>query len=512
MTTAAVNGAEVDSSDLIFNDTVVNDYRISFYQDQWDTLLRYNKEHDETYMPARFTWYSPGGDSVVLDSVGVRYKGNSSYVFAGTSPKKPFKIKFDEYRKDQRFFTHEKLNFSNSVRDPSCMREKLSYAVLLSYMPAPRAAFATLTLGDRLKKALYTQVEQVDKLFLERSFGNDKYNLYKASDHGATLEYRGSTKTDYKAEYDLKTNKTADDWTGLIDLIKLLNNTTDDRFVGTVGKYLALDNCIRYLAFTMVNADFDSYTGSGRNYYLYENRAAGAFNLIPWDLDQSFGMYEYSWNNVAAVDAFAPSNSTQRPLLKRILSNDSLRRVYAGYMQSMIDGPHSVDSIKAMAYRFRLVIDSSVSGDQEKFYSYEQFAASIDTELVIQEGITRTVLPGIVSLTGRRNTNLKQQIENALQVSERPSERWPDCGASLRCDYHSALKQLVVHCSVPVKGSITVEMYTVEGARLLVKEQKPLGTRGSLLRIDTGVLSTGCYTVRLRGGGGAVSHNVVIVM
>jgi spore coat protein CotH len=508
---AAVNGAEIDSSDLIFNDTIVNDYRISFYQDQWDTLLRYNKEHDEVYMPARFTWIAPGGDSVVLDSVGVRYKGNSSYVFAGASPKKPFKIAFDKYRNDQRFFSHETLNFSNSVRDPSCMREKISYAVLQAYMPAPRAAFATLTLGGRLEKSLYTQVEQVDKRFLRRHFDNDKYNLYKASDEGATLEYRGRTKADYNTEYELKTNETADDWKGLVNLIDLLNNTTDDRFVGTVGEYLDLDNCIRYLAFTMVNADFDSYTGSGRNYYLYDNRAAGAFNLIPWDLDQSFGMYGYSWKNVTTVDAFDPSNLEQRPLMKRILSNDSLRRVYAGYMQSMIDGPHSVDSIKAMAYRFRQVVDSSVNGDRETFYSYEQFTANIDTELVIQEGITRTVLPGLVSVTGRRNANLQQQIENALPVIERPSDRSLG-GALLWCDYHAATKQLVVRCRVPATGTIKVAVYTVGGARLFVKEEKHLGTRESHLRITTGALPAGCYTVRLTGGGaGVVSRRVVMV-
>ena len=156
-------GAVSDSSALIFNDRIVNDYRITFYQSQWDTMLLFNKDNDEAYMPARFTWHGPGGDSIVLDSIGVRYKGNSSFVFAGASHKKPFKFYFNKYRKSQLFFNLEKLNFGNIVQDPSCMREKIAYDVLRQYMPAPRAVFATLTVEDSLIKALYTQVEQVDE-------------------------------------------------------------------------------------------------------------------------------------------------------------------------------------------------------------------------------------------------------------------------------------------------------------------------------------------------------------
>ena len=96
MAAGACLGEVKDSSDLIFNDNVVNDFHISFYFPGWLDSLENNKNNDETYIPARFTWYGPDGDSIVLDSVGVRYKGNSSYVFAGNSPKKPFKFYFNK--------------------------------------------------------------------------------------------------------------------------------------------------------------------------------------------------------------------------------------------------------------------------------------------------------------------------------------------------------------------------------------------------------------------------------
>ncbi|MBN1129755.1 MAG: CotH kinase family protein [Chitinispirillaceae bacterium] len=504
--------AASDSSEFIFNDRIVNDYRITFYQSQWDTLLRFNKDNDEVYMPARFTWYGPGGDSIVLDSVGVRYKGNSSYVFAGTSQKKPFKVSFNKYRKSQLFFRLEKLNFNNGVQDPSCMREKIAYDVLRSYMPAPRAVFATLTVEDSLIRALYTQVEQVDEQFLDRHFGNHKYNLYKAADQGATLAYKGVNQSSYESDYELKTNETENDWSGLIDLVDYLNSTPDADFVAVVGKLLDIDNCIRYLAFNMVNANFDSYTGSSRNYYLYDNRKVNTFKLIPWDLNLSFGVYQYSWSNVVTVDAFAPTNLDQRPLAKRVLSNDSLKRVYANYMRSLCAGPLSADSVRALAYRLKPVIDSSVRGDMKKFYTYEQFCNNIDTEVVIQEGINRTILPGLVSFTTRRNTYIQAQIEKFLPAGGPPARRIFGDGTMLQCRYHGASGRLFLRCSVPGGvGPVRVGVYNARGALLRSICEQPENRGICTMQLDMRPYPPGYYAIRVVRGKTVLSRGALLM-
>ena len=38
-------------------------------------------------------------------------------------------------------------------------------------------------------------------------------------------------------------------------------------------------------------SNFDSYTGSGRNFYLYDDLTSGKFKMMPWDLNESFGAY-----------------------------------------------------------------------------------------------------------------------------------------------------------------------------------------------------------------------------
>jgi len=138
-------GQRRDASDTIFNDSRIYRYDLSFYTDQWDSLMQYNKQNEEVYIPARFAWHKDNGDSVVFDTIGVRYKGNSSYQFAGPSPKKPLKFYFNKYFKDQKFFNVEKLNFSNLVHDPSHMREKISYDLCRRLMPVSRSAYSIIT-------------------------------------------------------------------------------------------------------------------------------------------------------------------------------------------------------------------------------------------------------------------------------------------------------------------------------------------------------------------------------
>jgi hypothetical protein len=499
-----------DSSQLIFNDTVVNRYRIKFYVSSWHDSLVNNKSNDEAYIPAKFTWYSPSGDSLILDSIGVRYKGNSSYNVG--SEKKPFKFSFNKYRKKQTFFSVEKLNFSNIIEDPSMMREKLAYDILKKYMPSPRAAFATLTVEDSLTACLYTQVEQIDELFLTRHFSNDNDNLYKAGDQGASLDYLSANKEDYKATYELKTNEKKDDWTGLINLIGKLKNTPDEDFVKIVGSILDLDNCIRYLAFNMVNGNFDSYTGSGRNFYLYDDQVYGKFRWIPWDVNLSFGAYFYSWQSVlTTLDAFNPSNIDQRLLEKRILGIDSLKRVYASYMKKMIEGPLSADSVSVLAHKYAPVIDSYVKADIKKFYTYEQFIRNLDSNVVIQTGTQKTILLGVKWYTAERNKNVLLQIASVMPVVEKVSKNQHK-GAMLYVPGQILDKNINIDYTLESEAlTISITMFNAKGEKVcsLNEGQKAKGSYSTNLNIQS--IPAGYYVLVLDAGNISLSNRLLIV-
>ncbi len=389
-----------DSTTVIFDENYIGTYHLEFYIDDWEDSLVFNYENGEEYMPARFIC----GD-IELDSIGVRYKGNSSYTMSMSSKKKPLKFKFDKY-KDYTFYDEKILNFVNCVKDPSFMRERIGYAIAAKYMPVPRTSYANIYIEGELI-GLYIQVEQVDKKFLSRHFMDNDFNLYKVGDAGAGLLYLGGDKAAYDSLYHLKTNEDQDDWSRFIHMLDVLNNAPDSTFVRDIKQHLNIDRCIQHIALSMVISHFDSYAGSGRNYYFYDDVPGRQFQLIPWDHDQCFGVFGNNWDVIRA-DIIDFPHLDQRPLLRRVLENDSLRQVYIGYIEEMVTGPCSEDSIAAVAQRIRPLIDSSVQADPNKFFSYDDFITNIESGVSLGPAGS---IPGLASFARQRNQEILGQIE-----------------------------------------------------------------------------------------------------
>ncbi len=392
----------LDSSEVVFNPAVVHRIDLEFYTPNWQDLLRYNFETlDKEYAPVRVIF----DQSVVLDSVGVRYKGNSSYVLSRHTPKKPFKLRFDKYKEGQMLFDLLKLNLSNGISDPTFMRETIAYSIARRYLPAPRTGFANLYVNGELI-GFYVLAEQIDTQFLLRHFGDHTFNLYKATNTGATLLYRGADKSDYESELRLRTNRDDGDWGRLIEMLNKLNTTPRRAFLETMSQYLNLENCLRFLAFNMVLSNFDSYTGSGRNFYLYDDRTTGQFYIIPWDPNEAFGVFRNNWN-VITQDIDVTSNIRQRPLIKKLLENDSLKWVYWDYIEQMSAGPAAYDTISAQAEQLRSLIEPYVRDDVNKLYNYQLFTNNIEGEVQLELGRT---IPGLKSFSLARNASIVSQL------------------------------------------------------------------------------------------------------
>jgi spore coat protein CotH len=488
-----IAGAGVDSSGVLFDDAKIHAYELQFYCPGWQDSLTYYYNLDEAYIPARFVCRLGANDSMVLDSVGVRYKGNSSYSYAAKSPKKPFKFSFDEYRSGRTFFGVKKLNFSNGAKDPTMMREKISYDIIRRSIAAPRAAFATISIEGKLI-GLYTQVEQVDKIFLDRAFKDNNGNLYKSSDDGSTLLYRGQNQSSYEGEYQLKTNTSQNDWSAFIAMVDKLNNTADADFVKNAGGCIALDILGSYLAFNMVFSNFDSYTGSGRNFYLYDDPTSKKFILIPWDLNLSFGGYPNGWN-VSTADVITTSNLAQRPLMKRIVGNDSLRQVYLRHIKAMIDGPAMPDSVAAMADRWKSLIDSTAQTDSNKLHAYADFVKNITSDVSVVDGISRVTIPGLSSFCAKRAAALRTQLASYLPViSRRSSEA---AAARLTCSIGKADRIMRLHYTVSGNEiDIRIELFSIQGRLAHLFYEGKRGPGSYELVWDTDALPAGYYLLK----------------
>ncbi len=397
---------ETVPGDGLFEPFTIHKIELHFYVDAWQDSMAYNYEVlDEEYLPCQVTY----NDTMVLDSVGIRYKGNSTYTLSQGTPKKPLTLKFDKFNDAANFFDLDKLNLHNGVCDPTFMRETIAYSIAREYMPAPRTTYADVYVDGELL-GFYTLVEQVDELFLARHFENNGYNLYKAGDDGAPLVYYGDDQSEYEEEYELKTNDDENDWARFVEMISVLNNTDNDEFVSVVGQILDFDSCLKLLAYNMVLSNFDSYTGSARNYYFYDYETNGQFVMMPWDVNEAFGVYSNGWD-VIDQDILAISNLDDRPLNRRLLEQGSLQSIYLDYISEILDGAAHPDSVAALVVQLAPLLESHVLADENKLYTDNMFYRNLEGTVTLSDG--RRV-PGLTSFSQQRYDVLQAQLSSEL--------------------------------------------------------------------------------------------------
>lgn len=116
-------------------------------------------------------------NGVKYDNVGVKYKGNSTY--NANQVKNPFHIELDTY-KEQDYQGYTDIKLSNSAKDPSFLREVLSYSILRQYMDAPLSNFANVYVNGVLK-GLYVSSESVGKKFVNNHLGSKDGAFFKCN-------------------------------------------------------------------------------------------------------------------------------------------------------------------------------------------------------------------------------------------------------------------------------------------------------------------------------------------
>lgn len=470
--------AQVDSTIFLFDDSVVHEYSLTFYDADFEAQLQLNYANDGGYIPAKFS-----DGKITIDSVGVRYKGNSSYSAAGPSPKKPLKIKFNKFVSGQKYYGSKILNFSNGYGDPTLLREKLTYDVLANYMPSPRATFATIKIGSNLI-GLYTQIEQIDEEFLERHFTDFSLNLFKASDAGASLIYEGASAASYAKQLELKTNEAVNNWSGMIGFLDYVNASDSKTFCKTYSNYMNPDNAASFFAFAMAFSDFDSYVGSGRNFYLYQLNSSGYMSFIPWDLNLSFGGYSNGWD-VYKQSAVSTTNMNDRPLFKQLMACEDFQYKYLAYIRDMITKHASTDAIQKAIDKHVKVIESFVEADPNKFFSFADFSTNLKSKLRTASGS----IPGIIEFSTTRNAFLSEQIDGILPEDYNAIKASP-LAASFKASIHNGN---IILSNLALNKGVYVEFFTPNGKRLAVMQKNeavikmPALPKGMILiRIQSG--------------------------
>ena len=365
----------------------IQEIKIVFSQSNWDYMLDTAKAGDESYLMAQTVTIN----GTVFDSVGVKYKGNSTY--KANQTKNPWHIELDTY-KSQDYQGFKDIKLSNVAKDPSFLREVLSYEVARKYMVAPRSNYAVVYVnGSQI--GLYSNSEAISKTFVKLHLSSNtetfiKCNPPAGAGPGTTdypnLVYKGTDSADYYAGYELKSDH---GWNDLIVFTDTLKN-----HVAAIEEFLNVDQTLWMHAFNNGLINLDSYSGGfAQNYYLYrmENRQ---FYPVVWDMNESFGQFSMTGTisltnttSKAQMTHLLHSNDASWPLIQKLLSVPMYKRMYLAHLKTIITENFSSNSganaslFYNRAQALYSLIDNAVSSDPNKLTTYAQFQSNITTDV-----------------------------------------------------------------------------------------------------------------------------------
>lgn len=389
-------------SQSLYDSNTIQTIQIVFAQSNWDALLDAEKQGADGYIMAQTVTIN----GVAFDSVGVKYKGNSSY--NANQTKNPFHIELDTY-KNQDYQGYTDIKLSNVKFDPSFVRETVSYSILRKYMHAPEANYANVYVNGTLI-GLYTNIESISKKFVDKHFASNNNSFFDCSPPAGAgpqstnlpnLSYLGTDSASYYSAYDMKSNA------GWNDLIQLTSTLASN--INSIETVLDVDRAIWMLAFDNVMVNLDSYIGKFKqNYYLYQDDN-GRFNPIIWDLNMSFGVFsDNGTTNLTTTTAKAQmthllhANDAAWPLVQKLLAVPSYKRKYLAHFKTILEENISNGEYLSTAQDFQTLISSAVSADVNKFYTLAQFNSNISTD--VSTGMQNA--PGLSNLMTARNSYL----------------------------------------------------------------------------------------------------------
>ncbi len=351
----------------------VNTIEIVFTEPDWDEILDslYAAGDEERLVGTAII------NNVQYDSVGVRYKGNSSY-----NPhqiKNPLNIKLDHIIDDQLLDGYGTLKLANGFKDPSFVREVLSYEIARTYLPASKANFANVYINGDLT-GLYSSIQSVDKFFMNTHFNPDEDIRFKGElscgpQPVVVWGYFDSDSSSYYNFYELKSDY---GWNELVNFLDILNNNTEE-----VETVLNVDRHLWMLAFDILMINLDAPVNFGHNYYLFKD-GSHRFNPVLWDLNENFGVFRrligggpLTIQGMQHLDPFLNISHPNYPIINKILPDPTYRRMYVAHMKTIIEEYFSNNLYLTRALDIQDIIDESVQADPNKFYSYNEFFNNI---------------------------------------------------------------------------------------------------------------------------------------
>ena len=386
----------------------VRELRLSFAHENWSEKLDSLKLYGEGSLLGNASI-----DGVIYEEVGISYRDSKSFKVG--QKRNGFNVKLDFINKEQHHQGYQTLKLSNALRDPSLVREVLSYHIAGQYMPAPKANYVKLFINDEYY-GLFVNIEAVDDAFLQKHYGSSQNSFFKCTPNRAawnetpegcknkvfaSLEFEDYAQC-YTYNYELKSK---DGWDDLVGLTQTLSNSPKD-----IHKVLHVDETLWMLALNNVLVNLSSYSGqNSQNYFLYKSDDR-RFRPIMWDLNLSFGSYkntgkgsDLTLSGLQQLDPLLHQDNATKPLIAQLLKNPLYKKIYLSHIRTIVYDNFINGQYEKLALELQRLISNDVYKDPHKFYEHYQFLNSLE-----ETTGKRSKIPGLVELMSKRTRYLKK--------------------------------------------------------------------------------------------------------
>lgn len=318
-------------------------------------------------------------DGVAYPDVGIHFRGNTSYRNVPSGRKRGLNLSFDFMHEDQRLLGYRTLNLLNAYGDPTFLRHVLYLRIANEYYPAPKANFARVVINGE-DWGVYVNVQQFNSDFTREVHDTNeaRWRIPGSFNSRGGLEYLGESESAYRREYDIKNKDTDENWSALIELTRVLNQTPPADLVAALEPLLDIDEALRFLAVDNVLQNSDGYWSRNSDYSIYRDED-GRFHVTAYDANEALreGMGRRGFGGGGASGArLSPiegANDGSKALLYRLLRVPALQSRYFDYVRDVAENWLDWDRLMPIAEDYRSLIADVVATDARKLYSTSEF-------------------------------------------------------------------------------------------------------------------------------------------
>lgn len=250
--------------------------------------------------------------------------------------KKSYHVLFEE---PYQFNGQHEIHLNAEFKDPSRMRNKLSFDFFQDIgVLSPKAQHILLYMNEH-KKGIFLCIESFDKFYLKNRHLPDGSIYYATNDDANFSLYtpEGHMKKTlldgYTTKHSFQSNES------LKNLLVVINTYEKGKFEKEIEKFLDVEKYLKWLAGAVCTQNFDGFI---HNYALYENSLTGKFEISPWDYDGTWGRNLHGESMGHTVVPITGYNT----LTARLLDSEKFKEMYRTILINILQNQFTTTNIQ----------------------------------------------------------------------------------------------------------------------------------------------------------------------